>query len=167
MIHLIMIFIFQVANCYDNLKSLIPPGKGPCVDVDQWKSLAIYDPNESFVDQIQENQNVSGEDYPVNRFTKLYVKNLEFVIYCKSKIPSHDSEYFLGAMIRDNKSGRYESITFKLLNGDKFYTSYFRNVSEVDNFLSHIHHNINVSYYDAMFQRFLFDADVKRSNFSL
>jgi hypothetical protein len=130
----------------------------------EWKSIVTHDPVESFVSQIQERENDKREEpdhkiFRGFRFTKLCVNNLIFAIDSDQKVPTYDSNFTLMVFIK-NGVGKPEQITFKLLNGNEFYTSEFNGVSEVDKFLSGVDKQNQIFYEKAMVEKYLFDAKV-------
>lgn len=131
-----------------------------CVDRDMFNKKVVYDPNKSFVDQIQENREKRGMRFLDNRFTELQINNLIISIDCDTKIPYQNSEYILTAHIKDDTKPE-QQITFKLLNGDEYYTSSFDNVGDVDKFLNLVHNKGDISYEGAIATRNSFDAKIR------
>ena len=127
------------------------------VNVDSWDHKVIYNPKESIIHQIQENKDYVGK-FLDHRFTEPWINDLIVQIDCDS-VPDYSSPYTLRLSLRVPGTSFYEPVTFRLLNGEKFYTSTFHGIQGVDEFLQCIH-GINVSYVDAMYQRQRFDAEV-------
>jgi hypothetical protein len=60
----------------------------------------------------------------------------------------------------DQSVSHSEQITFRLLNGNKHYTSDFENVDQVDQFLHHVH-GINVLLTEARHYTWIWDNEVR------
>ena len=112
-----------------------------CAERDMWNYRVIYNPMISFTRQIQENGDKKGRIFLNNRFTQLQINNLIIEIDSDTEIPYYNSPYTLKAYLK--KPHRLEQITFRSLNGNKYYTSNFDNVWEVDKFLHYVYNDQN------------------------
>lgn len=134
-----------------------------CVNRDMWTKKNVYDPNKSFVKQVQENNDKKGMRFLDNRFTKLHINNLIIDIDCDTEVPYQNSQYTLKAYIKNGVNS--DQITFKLLNGNETYTSSFDDVEEVDQFLKHIHDKGNISLQDTTCAKNIFDRKIAMQSY--